>query len=235
MTTKLESLVPRGTIAHHMEFYRERPQHLPSLIREALLRGIPFSELCRRAALWYPGTEDGLKACLILLDGSRSMTEAHVVLGTLFVKAMVHPAVVDLALSMQAERTQDNYAVCPHPVCRRYDSAPREGLERWKNHFPEHYRFLGGPDSEFQYCWAVFCLSDVLGQEASICSRYLPYRPFRSATLPELEALSTTFPRCATFGRGLLFASVQAFQEGRRRIEPDVRCHVVNNNIVAIR
>ena len=45
VTTTLESLVPRGTIAHHMEFYRERPQHLPSLIREALLRHSVFGTL----------------------------------------------------------------------------------------------------------------------------------------------------------------------------------------------
>lgn len=189
----------KKTIARYMEF--ERPVHLPGLIRDAFLRGIPLSKLRERARAWHPRTEDALIACIETLG---PVYKVHGLLCKLFVEGitydrpgirpLVHPGVVTLAKKM-LRRTDDGYYVCPHPVCRRYHAVPREGLDEWRSGFSEHYHLSipTEPDQlgrDFEQCWAAFWLSHVAGNERSVCPEYEPFRPFLPATRKDLEDLT---------------------------------------------
>ena len=123
-------------------------------------------------------------------------------LGKLFVEALsynapgflpdVHPAAVRLATALLVPDTMGGAVACPHPMCQRHDPAPKVGFDRWKAHFPEHYRRFGYQKGTFERCWAMFCLSDLLGRESAITPSYMPCRPFRPAERSELETLFRT-------------------------------------------
>ena len=195
-TDVLKKRMPQRCNARHMEF--GRPAHLPGLIREVFLRGIPLSLLRQRARRWHPDTEKALMACISTLG---PISNLQGMMCKLFVEAMsfndpghlpvAHPAVVELSTAV-LQPTKGDYILCPHPVCRRhrYDPIPM-GLHGWGVHFIWHYNRSGG-FSDFATCWAVYWLSEVAGNEHTICSGDLTrFRPFRAATRKELESLFT--------------------------------------------
>lgn len=180
------------SLAPHMAV--ERPQHLTGFIREALLRGIPLSELRNRARRWHSETEDTIVACL---HRPGPVSELQSLMCTVFVEAMtfnrpgrlpaVHNAVV--ALAKAALVCAKDAVVCPHPVCKQFHAGRSQGFVEWRDHFPEHYGLRGGSPREFECCWAAFWLSTVLGQEKTLRGDKEPHQPFKSANGEAVKGL----------------------------------------------